>query len=326
MNNKSVTLEIIIITRDRHEDLNQCLTSISDYSSNVKNIIVVDSSTDSVTKVKNLQCINHFSNKIKIDYSHYELEIGTLPIARNIGLSKATADYVMFIDDDAFIGKTTLHNMVELIGKVENIHVFGCRIIQGNEVLLNIAIKQLSYPIYSLIKWSTGNFNIVGSGYLKVGHMQGTCMCFRRNTLLEAGGFNENLCSGYASFEDTEATTRVARFSKTPIYLTLDSFIVHGMSPRINGIPRDIGLNIDFAYSYGKNGTITSRVNYGLLFTLLAAPLVTIYQSLKIAKRFFVDRKFKRFNCLFYFIKGQINGLSIKVVGVNDGLIKFEKK
>lgn len=315
--------EIAVITRDRPDDLYRCLEAICKYSPSISSVIVVDSSIGPQSIESNARTVQVLGEKIKIKYFHYQMNFGTLPQARNYALMHAKEEFLMFIDDDAFINESTMDALLTLILKIEDLHVFGCRILQGNEISHQCAVRKNLIPEYNLIRWTSGNFNITGSGFIKVEHMQGTCMCFRRKSLLLAGGFNENLCSGYASFEDTEATTRVSRLFHTPVYLTLDGNLVHGISPRLNGMPRDLGLSKTFAHSFARNGTITSILHFGRFKTIMCFLIVSIYNSLKIVKPFIKDFNFNRFLCVLYFVMGQMQGIKdadagLRAINRND--------
>ena len=73
----------------------------------------------------------------------------------------------------------------------------------------------------SLIKWSTGSFNIESNMIVEVQHLQGTFMCFNLIKLKEIGGFNENLICGYAPFEETYTSLKMFKtINEKPILET----------------------------------------------------------------------------------------------------------
>lgn len=298
-------IDIIIITRNRFDDLNRCIQSIINCANNKIKIIIVDSSTEIYIRKKNENIVSIYSKSVDIIYIYKELSLGTLPEARNIGILNSSSDYLLFLDDDSFINNTTLPALNKIIQKYSDATVFGCRIIQGNEVYSN----RKNFPKFSIFRWTTGSFNLLGSCIIDVDHLQGSCMCFKRDSLIQHGMFNTNLSCGYASFEDTEATIRVSQKTNKKIYLNLQGNIIHGVSPRLNGYPRDIFLNKKFAYSYGRNGVIASKIKFGIFLTVLFMPLTAAYNFMRFISGLIKDGKLIRFISYLYFFMGLYAGL-----------------
>lgn len=310
-------IDVLIITRDRASDLERCLLSIVKFGVDIASVIIVDSSTDLNFQALNRSLCIRLEHKVNIHLIQKDLPLGTLPTARNLGMSLASAEFILFLDDDAFIDNSTFPALFSLISSNPSCHIFGCRIIQGPEVSINLAKQCGQLPSFKPIRWTIGNFNLIGTGIVKVAHLQGTFMCFRRSVLTSCGGFNESLSIGYASFEDTEAVLRVAMQSSSPIFLTLDGVVIHGVSPRLNGTPRDIGMSTKLAFSYARNGTITSIARFGFFSSCVFMLPVFVYNLLKIIKGLLRDRQIRRLAAIPAFLLGQVSGAAVSVRGRN---------
>jgi glycosyltransferase involved in cell wall biosynthesis len=98
----SLSISVIIITRNRAESLKDTLTSLVKQSRQPDEVIVVDNGSQDNTKEIALS----FSNRLNIRYV-YEGQRG-IPHARNTGIRNATKDIIAFIDDDCVADKNWL--------------------------------------------------------------------------------------------------------------------------------------------------------------------------------------------------------------------------
>ncbi len=96
-NSRKISLSIVIVTRNRKQNLEECLRSIKHQSILPEEVIVVENSA-----IHSLQAlINQFQKKLNILYVN-EIKIG-IPFARNTGLKLSNSDITAFIDDDCVL-------------------------------------------------------------------------------------------------------------------------------------------------------------------------------------------------------------------------------
>lgn len=86
-------LSIIIVTRDRHKQLESALISCSHIVKLKKEIIVIDQLDDIEVKM----ICSRYESK------YFFCNTNSLSVARNFGLNQSSGEYVMFLDDDAVL-------------------------------------------------------------------------------------------------------------------------------------------------------------------------------------------------------------------------------
>ena len=110
MNKKQSKVSIVIPVYNNEEYVIDCLNSIKEQTyKNLEIIVINDGSTD-----RTLDKLKEFKNVFK------NIKIVTIKnqgqgYARNLGLTKTTGKYIMFIDSDDFIDKNTIEFSVEKI-------------------------------------------------------------------------------------------------------------------------------------------------------------------------------------------------------------------
>ncbi len=113
-------LSIIIPVYNLEEYLKRCLNSVMlQDTSEVEIIIVNDGSSDGTEKICN-EYVEKYSN-IKAYYKKNE----GLSIARNFGISKASGEYVLFLDGDDFLSRDALKNILNEINQGNSDVIIG---------------------------------------------------------------------------------------------------------------------------------------------------------------------------------------------------------
>ncbi len=102
----SITVSVIVPTRNRHEMLQRCLASILSSCYAYDELIVVDNGSDEAEAKLNRQLADN-SNAVYC----YEPKPG-LSSARNTGIKRASADIIVFADDDFTLDKGWVKNLV----------------------------------------------------------------------------------------------------------------------------------------------------------------------------------------------------------------------
>ena len=98
----SLSISVIVITRNRAEWLKDTLSSLASQSRQPDEVILVDNASADHTKEVALS----FSDKLNIKYI-YEAKRG-IPHARNTGVRQATGDIIASLDDDCIADENWL--------------------------------------------------------------------------------------------------------------------------------------------------------------------------------------------------------------------------
>lgn len=105
-------ISVIVPVYNVEKYLNKCLTSLVNQTyKNFEIIIINDGSTDN-----SLAICNKYSKKydnIKV-YDHKNAGVAH---ARNVGIEKATGDYLLFVDSDDYVDEKLLENLNEFLKK-----------------------------------------------------------------------------------------------------------------------------------------------------------------------------------------------------------------
>lgn len=185
--NQSVT--IAICTRNRTNDLKDCLNALMQLPNKGQEIIVVDNSP-STDDTKNLV--------MQYPLVRYVLEKRKgLDIARNRAIAEASNDIVAFTDDDALVDENWLDAMVRHFEEP----LVMC--VTGMTMPLELGTEaQEAFENYSPFGkgFSKKRFSLSENNPLNVGHIgAGANMAIRKTCITETGWFDEALDSGTPS-------------------------------------------------------------------------------------------------------------------------------
>jgi CDP-glycerol glycerophosphotransferase len=98
----------IIIPFDRGEAfLRDCLDSLKEQTGQELQILLICDHVD----IKDLDCIKKYESELPIQIYHLNEKTG-VAAARNLGLEKASGDYVFFLDSDDYLYGNTIENLV----------------------------------------------------------------------------------------------------------------------------------------------------------------------------------------------------------------------
>jgi len=297
-----MTISIVVITRNRSQILSNCINCLTNQTVKADRIIIIDSSDDQDSK-------NICSQFNSIEYYYLKSDLGDLPKMRNFALKMIKTDLTAFIDDDGFADQNWIKEIKKTYNTNSKIGGVGGRIIQGNEISLENSKNNIC-GLYNFYKWSYGSFNVVSNSNLEVKHFQGTNMTFKTNLLKKINGFDENLCHGYASFEDTDVCLSINDTNHKLIYNSL-AIVTHGLYPREKGVPRDLGINSAFTFSFARNGVYVLLKHHGInlktAFSLLLFVPIINFKRIVIRKNININS----FKIYFSFLNGMLSGFNI---------------
>ena len=115
-------VSVLITTRNRCDDLSDCLKSLFLCRPSPFEIIVIDNDSSD----KTAEMINNYYGRVKC----FREKRPGIPYGRNSSMDHASGDILAFIDDDCIVDKnwvwfiqktfTSEQNIIGLVGKVEN--------------------------------------------------------------------------------------------------------------------------------------------------------------------------------------------------------------
>ncbi len=243
-----IDLTLSIITSRKVSQISILLDSLEFLKFSFKKMIIIYNSNviakgdfpKNITRIENLELIS---------YEGY----GKQPAMRNLALSVCKTPYIWFVDDDVRIPKFTIKNLRNLITlfdlSPELAFASGKIIEKRKKNLKKIISKPLIHPLFGLnfpfgvnpeflIRKGYRHLNFNGRIFPYISFPQGTSMLFRTSCLKSIGGFNNDLYSGYASYEDSEPGLLLTKFNYFGIYTDLIT-VHHYKLPRINSVGRE---------------------------------------------------------------------------------------
>ena len=120
-------LSIIICTYNRDKYIYNTLKCIAnnEYPAEKYEIIVIDNNSTDQTEN---ECIRFQKDYPKIPYRYFKEMKQGLSHARNRGIEEACGEFLVFLDDDAFVSHHYLKNLTENLNKYHDCSAFGGKI------------------------------------------------------------------------------------------------------------------------------------------------------------------------------------------------------
>jgi len=235
---------------------------ISNYE-NIEIIVINDGSTDNTHSIVTQFIQAHkISTKSPINIKYLKLSNGGKARALNEGLAISSGDYVMTIDADSVMYKDTITNITRRFTD-KNVAAVAGNVIVGNRKKPIELMQQLEYLYGFFFKRADSIFNSV---YI----VGGAAAAYRKNILLEVGGFDETLIT-----EDIEMSTRILAHGYKTRYAS--DAVVHTEGPcDLNSL-----FNQRLRWKYGRLLTFikhrrlffSSKKNHHPYLTFLLLPL-----------------------------------------------------
>ncbi len=119
-------VSVIIVNYNTARILKDCLQNLDSSYPNLETIVV-----DNGSKDNSVEIVKKFFPKVVL----IEAENKGLAAGSNLGLSKATGDYILYLGSDAFPEKGTIHGMVEYMEEDPSIGIATCRLVLRNGAL-----------------------------------------------------------------------------------------------------------------------------------------------------------------------------------------------
>ena len=235
-------ISVIICTKNRIQDVIECIQSIYVQTLLPDEIVVVDGSD---TQELNLEIKRHFNEKIKILYVHTTKP--RLTRQRNIGIKNSCGEYLIFLDDDTVLDKNYIKEIIHVFDNYPAEKIGGVTGEMVTEERQSGMIKrfirfynQVFATIFFLLKYGDGRFRLSGSPTIiksgsvneltNVDFLYGCNMTFRKK-IFDEFHFDEKLpgsTSGWLGEDDDVAyyTSRKYQNIYTPF-----AKLIHKGSP-----------------------------------------------------------------------------------------------
>jgi GT2 family glycosyltransferase len=244
----AITASVVVATLNRPDVLEVCLAHLVRLTVPATEILVVDSSTDSQSKA----VVGRFPG---VGYVRNDSGFGTLPLSRRLGVEHTSGEIVAFIDDDAFADPEWLVELCREYGpKVGGVGGMARNGIPGEASCAVDSIGKL-LPSGRL----TGNFAADPGKSIRVDHLIGCNMSFRRAALVESGGIPDWRAGISSVREDLFVCLRVRR-AGYELRFSPRAAVTHIGAPQVKG--RRFDARYEFATA--RNHVFVLACVYGI--------------------------------------------------------------
>lgn len=193
---KDALTSIIIPSKDNPETLMRCIDSVSYYTRNRYEIIVVDNGSKESNKKK----IENYLKEKNAQYIYTPMEFNFSKMC-NIGAAAANGEFLLFLNDDTEVFR---HEWLErMVGHASQKHVgaVGAKLLYpDSNVIQHIGITNLEIgPSHSQIGFSDNDIYYFGRNKIEYNWLAVTaaCLVVQKSKFEQVGGFEEELKIGY---------------------------------------------------------------------------------------------------------------------------------
>ncbi len=210
-----LTNTVILCTRNRLADIQQCLPSLAQQTLAPEKLIIIDSSDEPIINTESFTSI--FNNKMfpntHLIYKHTK---PGLPYQRNVGVSLSSGDIIYFFDDDVLLQKNYLEQMHQVFtqnpaygGGMGSVLDVPAKQNNIDRFIRNIFLLQRDHAA-GMFTWSGMPTHAYGTSEFKTVQVLGGCCMAYRSFVFDKHQFDEQL-NGYAYMEDCDMSARVAQ-------------------------------------------------------------------------------------------------------------------
>ena len=184
MNANNYFVSVVIPTRNRPNEIFECLKCLAKQSYTNYEIIVVDSSNNKTT----FDLIKIYFPDVK--HIYFSNGKSKRPDSKNIGIKNSKGDIIAFLDDDSYAMENWLKYIVEGYSFNDKVGAVGGPEPRPGTVLLN---KSLGLEIGKIRNDGTviANFNVDTKKPIYVEHLRGCNMSFLKIIFNEIGYLTE---------------------------------------------------------------------------------------------------------------------------------------
>ena len=290
---KKKLVSAIVVTKDRKDDLAECVESLFASSYEPLEVIIIDNASN--TSVA--RWLKRKFPKTKVFRNRKNLGAAA---GRNIGIKNAKGDYILFLDDDAKVGKDTISNLVKVFEKKKKAGVVQPKVYdKENPNLLQGVGHGINLLTGRIFAWGVREEDKGQYDELREIPMAGCVWMVKRDVIDKIGGYDEDY---FIPYEDSDFSER-ARRAGFKVYCAGNASAWHKGHKRTYISPTIEWLGItspERAFRVARNKLIfmykhAPLVNF-LFFLLVLFPLYTFGQSILIlsAKRLDIFKNYWR--------------------------------
>lgn len=272
----------IIITKDRYDDIVECVKSILGQTILPTELIIVDAS-----KTKKIgSVIRKLLNRVNINFVHIYSEPGT-SYQRNLGIKEAKGDIVFFFDDDVILDEDYHQEVLNVYRSDRNKKIGGV----GGAIKNFHRSSRIAKTYRRLFFFLTGegNDDMLPSGFpnftakpkniKEVRVLLGCNMSYRKDVLKDFK-FDESL-TGYALGEDVDLSYRVSHRYK--LIVTPFAKLEHKVSgvSRITNAELEERYIVNSCYLFKKNIPQTNKNRIYFLWSRIGLIIHSIVQAIR---------------------------------------------
>lgn len=301
-------VSVVVVTKDRQQDLLRCLKSISLSTYKPVELIVVDNGSKRSEEdlVKKLYPQSKFKRS--------EQNIGAAA-GRNLGIELAKGDYLLFVDDDAFVDKEMIAELVKILETEREVGIVQPKIyefekkdvLQGLGCDVNLITGMVSSK--GIREKDTGQYD-------RIVELQsvGCIWMVKREVIERIGNYDEVY---FIPWEDTDFSFRVRRAGFKILFVHKARAWHKGVKATfVNPVIDYLGIRSpERAYRIFRNKIIFMRKNAPfqnfLVFIFFVTPLYVITHSFLIAIT-------GRFDILKQYLLGFLSGIWFVLVYQNS--------
>jgi GT2 family glycosyltransferase len=191
---------VVIVTYRRPADVARCLDAVAQQAPRADEVVVVDASPDDLTA-------DVVAARPGVVYLRNDAGVGTIATSRAIGVRATRSDVVAFLDDDAVPRADWLGNLLApyvdpVVGGV------GGRVVNSEEEVAAADPRQVGRLLSD--GRLTGNFAADTGQVVKVDHLLGANMSYRRSAMAAVGGL-QDFYPGTCAREDSDMGLRLSQ-------------------------------------------------------------------------------------------------------------------
>ncbi len=235
---------VAVATMARPEFVCRCLEHLSRQTVTPAQVIVVDSSSDDLTRA----VVGGFSG---VAYIHNPLGPGHTAESRNLAYQASTAEVLAFLDDDAYAEPRWLEQLLAPYGD-PTVGGVGGRARRGTPGEESSGREEIGR--FRADGTLTGNFGADPGRVIEVDHLLGANMSYRRAALDQLG----RIYGGYPGTclrEETDTALRLASRGWRLLY-TPNAVVDHVAGPTVSG--RRFDIRYDY-YGYRNHVVLLIR-------------------------------------------------------------------
>jgi GT2 family glycosyltransferase len=295
---KRPLVSIVVVTRNRKEDLRKCLDSLIKQSYKPIEIVVVDNASDAPVE----GWVKKSFRKVITVRSEYNLGGAG---GRNVGITFTKGRYILFIDDDAYADQFLVDELLNVLIR-KDVGVVQPKIYDSEQ-------KDVFQGIGHGFNFVTGRVYGIGIREKDTGQyedvmeipMAGCTWMVKRSLIDKIGNYDEDL---FIPYEDTDFSYRARESGYKVLYVPKGKIWHRGLKSTMNN-PRlqYIGITSpDKAYRISRNKLIFMKkhapfVNL-IIFLLIFFPIYSLIHTIIMVIS-------GRFDILKSYWKGLFSGL-----------------